>query len=285
MSIARIQGPYRLLALDADGTLLDPDGMLRPATRAAVARAAEAGVRPVLCTGRRYRRARPIAEQLSLDAPLVCDSGALLKNPVDDRTLWRADLETSLFRALMDHLRTEVRAIISFTDHADDQPDFLVSAFPTGCPLFDEYLTLNNAHSEIDPAWPERAAGPHFHLCTIGDRAGMLRVEKALQARFGSRIRTFVQRSPRYRGTMCEVVDAEASKWSAVRHLADLWGIPSEAICAVGDDVNDAPMIAGAGLGVAMRHAPESVRAVADLVVDNDDHEGVARFIDDVLLA
>ncbi len=285
MSTARSNGPYRLLALDADGTLLDPDGALRPATRAAVARAAAAGVRPVLCTGRRYRRARPIAEQLGLDAPLVCNSGALVKNPFDDRTLWRADLEPDLFHALVGFFREDARALITFSDHADDHPDFLATAFPTGCPYFDEYLDINRAHVAIDPEWPERAAGPHFHLCTIGDRPGMLSIENALLSRFGPRIRTFVQRSPRYRGTMCEVLHAEASKWSAVRHLADLWGIPSEAICAVGDDVNDAPMIEGAGLGVAMKHAPDSVRAVADVIADNDDHEGLARFIDEVLLA
>ena len=66
---------YRILALDVDGTLLDRDGTLRPRTAEAVARAARAGIRPVLCTGRRYRRAWPVAEQLGLDAPLVCNSG------------------------------------------------------------------------------------------------------------------------------------------------------------------------------------------------------------------
>ena len=67
--------------LDVDGTLLDPDGTLRPRTAAAVARAAQAGIRPILCTGRRYRRALPIAQQLGLDAPLVCNSGAIIKDP------------------------------------------------------------------------------------------------------------------------------------------------------------------------------------------------------------
>src|SRR5512135_1043762 len=82
----------RILALDVDGTLLDPDGTLRPRTAQAVARAAEAGIRPVLCTGRRYRRARPIATLLGLDAPIVCNSGAIVKDPGDHATLWRADL-------------------------------------------------------------------------------------------------------------------------------------------------------------------------------------------------
>src|SRR5438270_411668 len=59
---------YRLLALDVDGTLLDPAGTLRPRTAEALARAAAAGIRPVLCTGRRYRRAFPVAHELGLDA-------------------------------------------------------------------------------------------------------------------------------------------------------------------------------------------------------------------------
>src|SRR4051795_7123271 len=92
---------YRILALDVDGTLLDADGTLRLSTAEAVARAARAGIRPVLCTGRRYRRARPIAEQLGLDAPLVCNSGAIVKDPADHRTLWRADFEADLLAELV----------------------------------------------------------------------------------------------------------------------------------------------------------------------------------------
>ena len=78
---------FRILALDVDGTLLDPDGSLRRATMAAVTRAARAGIRPVLCTGRRYRRAWPIAKQLELDAPLVCNSGAIIKDPASHQTV------------------------------------------------------------------------------------------------------------------------------------------------------------------------------------------------------
>src|SRR3954452_9804623 len=92
----RSRSRYRMLALDVDGTLLDPDGTLRPRTAEAVARAARAGIRPVLCTGRRYRRALPVARQLGLDAPLVCNSGALVKDPGGHRTLWRADLDVAL---------------------------------------------------------------------------------------------------------------------------------------------------------------------------------------------
>ena len=277
---------FRLLALDVDGTLLDRDSVLRPSTAAAVARAARAGIRPVLCTGRRYRRARPIAEQLGLNAPMVCNSGALVKEPAGHRTLWRADLDPGLFADALALFRKHDEPAVSFTDFDPACADFFVADFPTGRPLFDEYVELNLGHAAIDQNWADHP-GPagHFHLCAIGDRPAMLAFERAAHEALGGRVRTFVQKSPRYAGTMCELLRSDASKWSAVLHVAGLWGIDPAEICAVGDDMNDLPMITGAGLGVAMGHAPPAVLAAADLVTGDHDNDGVAMLVDGVLLA
>src|SRR4051812_32313240 len=164
---------YRILALDVDGTLLDPDGTLRPSTAQAVARAARAGIRPVLCTGRRYRRARPIAEQLGLeiDTPLVCNSGAIVKEPSTHRTLWRADFDAELFGEILGLFRDHDQHAVTFTDRHPDESDFVVSTFPTGRPLFDEYVELNRSHAEIGAdglGGSSVPASPHFHVCAIG---------------------------------------------------------------------------------------------------------------------
>jgi HAD superfamily hydrolase (TIGR01484 family) len=276
---------FRILALDVDGTLLDADGTLRPRTAVAVARAARAGIRPVLCTGRRYRRALPVARQLGLDAPLVCNSGALVKDPGDHCTLWRADLDAPLVAEVLARFQARGELAISFTDRDPDGFDFLIAAAPTGRPLFDEYVELNRRYARIDPAWTSRpAGGGHFHLCAIGTRESMLGFEADVLAVLPGRVRTFVQKSPRYAGTMCEILRHDASKWAAVLHLADLWGVSPAEICAVGDDMNDLPMIRGAGLGVAMGHAPPAVLAAADLVTGDHDHDGVAELVDGVLL-
>jgi HAD superfamily hydrolase (TIGR01484 family) len=279
---------YRILALDVDGTLLDADGTLRPRTAEAVARAARAGIRPVLCTGRRYRRARPIAEQLGLDAPLVCNSGAIVKDPATHRTLWRADFDAALLGAILDRFRAHDQVAVTFTDRTPDDFDFVVDRAPTGRPLFDEYLSLNRSHAEVDPGWagPGRIAGGlHFHVCAIGTRPEMLAFEQAVLAPLAERVRTFVQKSPHYTGTMCEVLRRDASKWSGILHLAELWGVDPDEICAVGDDMNDVPMIRGAGLGVAMGHAPAIVRAAADHVTTDHHNDGVALLVDQILLA
>lgn len=274
---------WRVLALDIDGTLLGPDGRLTPATRDAVARAARAGLRPVLCTGRRYRRALPVAAELGLDAPLVCNSGALVKES-GGRTLWRADLEPEIARAVLDLFEARGRPVVAMLDGDADGLDFLIPRVD-GCPHFRDYLGRNAPHARVDPA-RLRAARPigHFHLFAIGDRPAMLRLEAEVASLAGGRVRTFVQRSPAYAGTMCEVLDAGAGKWAALLQLAARWGVEPERIVAVGDDMNDVPMLAGAGLGVAMGHAPEPVRAVADRVLDGgNDGPALARFLDELL--
>ncbi|MFO0892497.1 MAG: Cof-type HAD-IIB family hydrolase [Isosphaeraceae bacterium] len=273
---------YRILALDVDGTLLDPEGTLRPRTALAVLNAARAGIRPVLCTGRRFRRARPIAERLGLATPIVCNSGAIVKDPSDRRTLWRADLAPEFATRLLALFAEHGQDAVAFTDREDDEPDFLVSRFPTHRAPFDDYVGQNREHAEIAAA---PGPDPCFHVCAIGTRAEMLQFQQVLHDRLGERVRTFVQRSPRYLGTMCEVLRHDASKWTAVLHLAELWGVAPEEICAVGDDVNDVPMIRHAGLGVAMGHASADVRAAADLVTGDHDQDGVAMLVEDVLLA
>ena len=274
---------FRILALDVDGTILDGCGALRPRTIAAVARAARAGLRPVLCTGRRYRRALPIARQLGIDSPLVCNSGALVKPFDGGRSTWRADLPREVLEPLFALLNARDEPALSFTDTTPNGHDFIVARSPTGRAHFDDYLESNRDHFEVDPGWTDRASLPHYHLCTIGSRSDMEAVDRAIHARMPGRVRTFVQRSPLSAGTMCEILRHDAGKWAALLHLAKVWGVEPSEVVAVGDDVNDLPMIRGAGLGVAMGHASPEIREAATMVTGSNDEDGVATLIDDLL--
>ena len=69
------------------------------------------------------------------------------------------------------------------------------------------------------------------------------------------------------------------TKWSAIRRLAIGWQIEEKSICAVGDDVNDIPMIRAAGLGIAMGNAVEPVKAAADRIAPTHDEEGLVQVV------
>ena len=55
-------------------------------------------------------------------------------------------------------------------------------------------------------------------------------------------------------------------------------------VIAVGDGVNDIPLLSAAGLAIAMQDAPDEVKAVADYVTLDVDHSGLAAAIRKFLL-
>ena len=70
----------RLLALDIDGTLLDPHFQISPQNLSALRAAHAAGIEIVLATGRRHDYALPIAQELGLPAWLISSNGALIRS-------------------------------------------------------------------------------------------------------------------------------------------------------------------------------------------------------------
>ena len=71
--------PYRMVAIDLDGTLLRSDGTMGERTRRALQAAVRQGIRVVICTGRRFRTTLPILSELQLAVPVVVHGGLLIK--------------------------------------------------------------------------------------------------------------------------------------------------------------------------------------------------------------
>lgn len=80
----------------------------------------------------------------------------------------------------------------------------------------------------------------------------MARLEARLLEAFPGQLSVHTIRSPRYDEWLCEVAPAGVTKWSGVAAVAAAWGITAAEVCAVGDDLNDLPMVRAAGLGLAM---------------------------------
>lgn len=66
--------------------------------------------------------------------------------------------------------------------------------------------------------------------------------------------------------TSMDVMPEGVNKWRGTAYVAAREGIAYENIVAAGNYYNDLELIRGAGVGVAVRNAPEEVRAQADYV-------------------
>ena len=105
---------YRLIALDIDGTLIDPEGRVSPANRAAIADARAAGTAVVLCTGRSWQESEELAEEAGCGRKLVCQGGAALAD-LDERRntrIWEIPKEAA--RALTERLEREPLGLMLF---------------------------------------------------------------------------------------------------------------------------------------------------------------------------
>jgi 5-amino-6-(5-phospho-D-ribitylamino)uracil phosphatase len=271
---------YRLLAIDIDGTLVNSRDELTPAIRAALDRAGRAGIRVVLATGRRYRRTLPLVAPLGLDVPLVTACGALVKDPADHRTLFRAEFEEKLLVEVVQEIdRCGYDPVLCGDTYAQGF-DFYVARPDARNAEMREYLELNPDDGRV---WPELFSVPPsgvFQCCAMGVKEEMLAMERRLHELLPGRLHSHVVRPPRYRGFILEIFPAGVSKWSGVRHLAEQWGIADGEICAVGDDLNDLPMIRAAGLGVAMGNAQPEVKAAADRIAPTHDEEGLVQVVE-----
>jgi 5-amino-6-(5-phospho-D-ribitylamino)uracil phosphatase len=270
----------RLLAIDIDGTLLNSRDELAPDTQAALVRAGNEGIHVVLATGRRYSRTLHLVEPLGIDVPLVTASGALIKDPKDHRTLFQSIFDQHLLRQVLAIIDRSGYDPLLCADTFSQGFDFYLARPKVRTPELEEYLDLNPNDGRI---WPTLIADPPpgvFSVFTMGTKDQMLVMAQILHGSLSGKLSTHVLRSPRYRGFLIEITPVGISKWSAVMHLAELWGIDQSAICAVGDDVNDIPMIREAGLGVAMGNALAEVKAAADCVAPTQDESGLVQVVD-----
>src|SRR5215472_5458415 len=98
-----VTSPIRVVAVDIDGTLTDPQFHVSDRNIAALRAAHEAGIQIILATGRRHDYAMPIARELGIPILLVSSNGALVRSS-DGETLFTECLAASTARKLIRHM-------------------------------------------------------------------------------------------------------------------------------------------------------------------------------------
>lgn len=274
---------YRLLAIDIDGTLLDSSSALRPSVREALRRAVGAGLHVVLCTGRRYRTALPIAEELGLALPLICHSGALVKDTATHRTLFANPMPPEALRLLLDALGEFGLTPMVYTDSFHTQTDFYLQRGAALTPYHADYLLKNSGWYRFIESLDGGLPAPAIQVCTFGELDELRRIRPLLRERLAGRTTCHLLSSAKYLGNFLEFQSGTASKWAALADILAAQGIEAREVVAIGDDENDISMLRAAGLGIAMGNAAYAVKSASAIVAPSNDEDGVAKVIKKLL--
>jgi len=85
----------------------------------------------------------------------------------------------------------------------------------------------------------------------------------------------------RFAGTVWyKFTKKEATKETAILKACEICGIALEDVIALGDDTPDIDMLKLCGIGVAMGNALDSVKEAADVVIGNNDEDGIAKYLE-----
>lgn len=224
------------------------------------------GVRVTLCTGRMYSGTRQIAERLNLTEPVACIDGSHIVDVKTHQELASVPLPpagvTSLFEIL-----------------ASAQP--ITFVFSGDRVYFDgkggSYLPYVTTWSEQTAELDDVLAVHHWQeerriaaLVALGSEELITSASDAILAH-SEALQCASFPLKRYEGLWGMVVRAaRVDKGTAVEWLAAHHGVTPEEMVAVGDWLNDIPMLRRAGRTFAMGQAPDEVKAAATDVLEAD---------------
>lgn len=252
---------FRLIAVDLDGTLVGDDLTISAEDRAGILRAAKAGIKVCLVTGRLFSASRRFADDLGLEGPLACLQGAAIY-----------DLQTgSLIRSWPLAVKTALRAYDFMMDGGYQAHLYFGDALFVDSvdERTEEYLRRSRIEPTIVPDLRSllvdagRAPGSLLKVLGIGTAADVERDVGRLSDVLGAREANVMKSQPTY----LEVTDPRADKGSALRSIAESLGIPLAETAAIGDSDNDAPMLRIAGASFAVAGATAAARQAAARMV------------------
>ena len=240
----------KLVAVDLDGTLLDALGNPHPADVKALRALQAVGVIVTIITGRLYSGTRRSAEALGIKGPVGCVDGSHA---------------TFLF----------ANDTIVHDEHGVPYLDY-VSTWSTD---------VIRAKSVAEhPLWRHEAGVTA--VVAVGTMPQIMGAAKHIEETVGvnAQVATFPTKPLKYldAGWGMLVRAAGGNKGSALEWIANHHGVKMEETVAIGDWINDLPMLRAAGRSFAMGQAPDVVREGAtDLLVETaGEGGGIARAVE-----
>ncbi len=253
----------QMVAIDVDDTLLEEDLELRAECVEAIDAARRQGVRVILATGRMFSSVRPYAERLGLDDDyLITYNGGLIRSLAGE-TLWHKPVPASEAERLIEVAEREGFCLNFYIDDT-----LMVER------IDDERVQYYVGIAGVDAVQVPslRAAlrqGEPTKCLFVGEAAEVPSLIQRLRPEFPE---LYISGSkPRF----IEVTQQGIHKEVALEAVAAAYGVPMEAVMAIGDGENDATMIGRAGIGVAVANASEGAKRVADVVTKSTRGAGV----------
>jgi len=258
---------------DLDGTLLSRDSKISDFTRNTINHLVEEGMNITLATGRSSSSACNILDGLTLKIPAVMMNGVFLTDILTKKQIYVCYIPEDKCKRVVDiFLRHNSPPFIySFADDIDAEYRNYKSEYE---------------HKFIEAKKQYHRSFEQVSVYNLTDKIVCINAidESTVTDKIAEDIKKiegikFTNHHANYSGTLnfIEVFSPKAGKWNGINRLKERYGF--DRVVAIGDNLNDLEMIRNADVGVSVKNAQKELLQVADIIIESNDNDGVAKFL------
>lgn len=263
---------YPLIVSDFDGTLVRHDGEIGAENKREIANYRANGGAFALSTGRMPSGILSRAKELGLSGLVSCCQGAVILD-IDSKEIvleGRMPLDVSV--AVCEKMEQ-----MGLHIHVYDLWEYYSNMDDEALKYYEKVVGSKAVvvlDKPISQFVKEKGIGAYKILAMVRPQDNQRVMEELAKENFEGCALT------RSADVLVEVVNGRYSKGTAVEFLAKYYGVPIEKTIAVGDQLNDMPMIEAAGLGVAVNNADDGLKEKADYVCQaTNEEDAIAQII------
>lgn len=263
-----------LYVTDLDGTLLKNDATISDFSIITLNSLIENGVLFTYATARSFSSATPLVKQLNLELPAVTFNGVFVINPQTGEHLIENVFTKKSLKIAEKFLRENNLAPLVYSYiNGEERVSFLGEKIDR----VKSYIDSRKGDKRLRTAknYDELFEGNVFYLTVLNAENTEL-LDNFFTAENGFahnfQIDTYDDT------TWYEIYDKNAGKAAAVRQVKTL--LNADKMVCFGDNKNDIEMLKAADLGVAVGNSFDELKEIADIIIEENEFDAVAKFID-----
>lgn len=287
---------YKLIAIDLDGTLLNSYGQVSEKNKNALIKASELGAEIVLASGRSTNSVKNIANDIEICKYIICGNGSLIYDLQKEEIIYDRFIDK---KKVLQIIQTCEENSIYYNIYTEDM---VIAKSLTNNVLFyhqENSTKPDNKKTKINLVqniyqYVENLENQNILKITISDSDniifnGIIRKLREIKdidvldvAHMSRKIIKAGTQEVSLEYYYTEITNQNVDKWYAIEFLANQLNISKEEIMTIGDNVNDKIMIENAACGVAMGNSAPYIQEIADIVVKDNNQDGVAEAIEKI---
>lgn len=285
---------YKLVAIDLDGTMLNPYGEVTENTKKVIQKTIEKGTEVMIASGRPIDSIKTIAKEIGSEKYFIAGNGALIYDIQKDEIIYDKFLPK---QKVLEIIKVCEENSIFYNVYTNQT--ILATALKYNV-LYYQKENLKKEESKQTKIsivenmyeYVKKQKEEKFLKMTICDEnqtvfQSIIRKLRKIQGIEVLDV-SHMSRKTIKQGTeeitveyyYTEITMQNVDKWEALEYLIEKLNISKEEVITIGDNVNDKKMIQEAGLGIAMKGSTPEVTEIADYVTMSNNEEGVAKALE-----